>query len=132
MPSSTPGPQFDYKEVGDHYSPPSSVLTMPQSLSSASLSHSHQDEVAPLGTSAAAPQPSDALPMISPLDMRPDEPRDIVESSRGIPTFKRWLQTRIRKSNKDPVLHEPDRVPAQPRLATGHQSRSVTSKDGRL
>ena len=61
--------------------------------------------------------------MTSPSEMRPEESRDVVASSQRIPMFKKWLQTRIKKSNKDPVLHKPDRDPGKPPLATDHQSR---------
>ena len=97
---------------------------MLESLSIASSAHSRRDEVLPLGTAAAAPQPSDALQATSRQEMRREVPRDIVESSRSIPIFKGWLQPRIRKSNKDPALHEPNRFTSKLRQVIDHQSRS--------
>ena len=97
---------------------------MLESLSIASSARSRRDEVSPLGTAAAAPQPLDALQVTSRQEIHQEEPRDIVESSRSIPIFKRWLQPRIRKSNKDPALHEPNRFTSKLRQVIDHQSRS--------
>ena len=93
---------------------------MLQSVSSASSAHSRQDEVLPHGE----PQSSNVLPICSPPDARQDENIDPHGSSRGILMLKRWIPTRMNKSNKRPALHEPDRVPRQSDQPAEHPSRS--------
>ena len=95
------------------------MLTMLQSLSSVSSVHSRQDEVPPHGE----PQSSNVLYIASPTEAGHDENDDTPGSSRGILMFKRWIPTRMRKSNKDPALHEPDRVLRQSNQPAEHQSR---------
>ena len=109
MPSSTPGPQFDYDEVGHHYYPVSSVLTTLQSMSSASSAHSRHDE----GLPHDEPQSSNSIPIASPPEARRDENLDTPGPSRAILTLKRWIPTRIRKSNPESALHELNRVPRE-------------------
>ena len=86
--------------------------------------HSCEDEAPPLDTDSAVPQPSNALLVTSTPEMRPEEPRDIIEVSRGISMFKRLSLPWIRKSNKDPRLQEPERVSRKSRQTADHQSRS--------
>ena len=99
------------------------MLTTLQSLSSA---HSRQDEAPPRDE----PQSSNALHIASP----PEAPRhEIVitpRSSRGILMLKRWMSTRMKKSDADPALHELAQVPRQsdrlPDLPSPSQSPART------
>ena len=96
------------------------MLTMQQSMSSASSVHSRLDEVLPHDE----PQSSNAVSIASPLEARQDENLDTPRSSRAILMLKRWIPKRKWKSNKDSTLPEPDRVPRQSRQPADHQSRS--------
>lgn len=95
-----------------------------------SSTHSRTDETPPLGASCAAiPQPPDPLPVTSPSEACVEKNSDAAESSWGIPTFKRLLQMRIKKDNRDPTLRERDQLSrSQP---VDRQSRSPTRVDAR-
>ena len=78
-------------------------------MSSVSSAHSRQHEA----LSHGAPQSSNVIPIASPPEARRDENPDTPRPSRVILTLKRWIPTRIRKRDKDPALHELNRVPRQ-------------------
>ena len=92
---------------------------MLQSLSSVSSAHSRQDEVLPHGE----PQSSNDPPVASPPEARQDENIDTPTLSQGVLMLRRWIPTRMKKSNKGPALHEPDRVPRHSHEPAEHQSR---------
>ena len=85
-----------------------------QELSPISSEHPREDEPPPLGTSNVMLQPSDPPPTASPRDAPLEEN---LNAERLLPT---WMG----KSNKDPALHESDRVPIKSRRAADHQSHS--------
>lgn len=95
------------------------MLTILQSLSSASSAHSHQDETLPHGE----PQPLNVLPIASPPEAPQDDSVDTPRSLGGIQTLKRWIPTRVKKNNKGPTLDGPDGVPIQSDQAAAHQPR---------
>ena len=53
-----------------------------------------------------------------------EEQLNTVESSQGISKFKKWLQIRTTKNNKNPTLHGPDLVPKKSRRPADDRSRS--------
>ena len=89
-------------------------------MSSTSSAHSRQHEGLPPGE----PRSSNCLPVASPLDPHRDENIDTSSSSQAILTLKRWILARMKKSDKEPALHEPDRVPGKSHRAADLQSRS--------
>ncbi|KAN0094498.1 hypothetical protein V8E55_002785 [Tylopilus felleus] len=81
VPSSTPKPLFDYDEVG------------------VSSAHPSENRESPLGHDPIS-QPLDALPVITPSGVCPEEENhDTIKSSPP----KLWLRTRFRRNNKDPT-----------------------------
>ena len=93
---------------------------MLQSLSSISSTHSRQGEVLLRGE----PQSSNVLPIASPPEALQDESVDTPRPSRGILMLKWWIPTRMKKRNKGPALHGPDRVPRQSHQSAEHQPRT--------
>lgn len=100
------------------------MLILLQSLSPSSSTHSREDDVLPVDASRAVPHSSDALPTASSPDARPERDPNMAKSSQGIRMLKRLLPARTRKSNKDPVLHGPDRIPKESPPSTQHPSHS--------
>ncbi|KAG8220766.1 hypothetical protein J3R82DRAFT_2195 [Butyriboletus roseoflavus] len=95
--SGAPPPEFNFDEPS---SPGSSIH--------------HEDDILPLDVSQAAAQLSDAMPAIHPPLTHTEEHLDTAESSHGITRFKKWVQMRTKKSNKDPTSQKPNRVARQP------------------
>ena len=129
MPSHTPAAEFNYNEVSHHYIllllPP---LTLPQSLSLASLSDSCEEEAPPLGPSHAISQ-SGALPVPSTLETPPEA--DTVEPPHGRSIFKKWLQG---KGSKGPTSRKPDRhsgKSCEPRSPSHSPARVDDRHEGR-
>ncbi|KAH0832252.1 hypothetical protein J3R83DRAFT_13227 [Lanmaoa asiatica] len=93
VPSSTPAPEFDFNEVGDHYilfSPRVDAALQPPSP--ASSVHLCAVEVSPRGSSRVTSQFPKACP---------EEPLDAPSSSKGISMLERWFQLRFKKTNKN-------------------------------
>ena len=86
------------------------MLTLLEPSSPGSSTH-REDEVSPLDASHLVARSSDSIQVIYPPLARAEEHVDIVESSRGVAKIKKWVQLRVKKSKKDPILHEPNRVP---------------------
>ena len=111
------------------------MFTLLESSSPGSSVH-HEDEVPPPDASHAVPQLSDTTPVIYPPFPRAEENIDAVESSHGITKIKKWIQIRIKKSNKDPTSHKPDRVttkarrPADPRPPSQSPARVNATNEG--
>ena len=104
------------------------MLTLLQSLSSASSSHLHEEEALPPSTSKVAPQSSGPVPMASPPDVPLEANLNTVRSSQGISIFKKLSSMRIRKSSEGSTLHEPDRVPSKSCQAADHRSPSQSPR----
>ena len=100
-----------------------SVLTLLESSSPGSSAH-HEDEVPPLDVSHAIAQLSDVIPVIYPPSTHGEEHLDTVESSQGIAKFKRWLQMKTNKNNKDLTSHKPSQVPRKSRPPADGRSPS--------
>ena len=81
------------------------MLTVLESLSSASSDHQREHEIPPVRPSPAILRPSDPPPVKSTPEARAQEDVDAVESLQGHSIFHKWLQ---RKSNKDHTSHEPN------------------------
>ena len=94
----------------------------PEENVNAPTSHLREDEPPPLGTSNAIPHSSDPIPTASPRGTPPQENLKTAKSYQGISILKSLLPKR--KSNKNPALHGPDRVPRKSRRAADRQSRS--------
>ena len=62
--------------------------------------------------------------MISPPVACPEKDLDTVKGSQNTPVFKRWLQTRLKKINKDTASHKPDQLPEESRRPADLRSRS--------
>ena len=103
---------------------PFPVLTLLEALSAASSINSHEDEVLPPGAPHPIAQSSNALPVTSVPEAHPEGHDNIVESSQGLTTFKKWLRTKIKKGNKDPALHELDRLSRKSHQPADHRSCS--------
>ena len=100
---------------------PPVVLTLLQSSSPGSSAH-HEDEGPPLDASHAVAQLSDAVPVVYPPPTRTEEHLDTVESSQGVTKIRKWLQMWTKKNNRDPTLHEHDRVPRKSRRPANGRS----------
>ena len=99
-----------------------SVLTLPESPSPAPSSNLREDEAPPLRPSHAILE-LDTLPVPSTSGARREENIHTLPSE-GTPMFKRWLQTRFRRSNKDAASHKPNRLSGKSRQPAEHQSPS--------
>ena len=97
------------------------MLTLLQPMSSASSADTREDEpeIPPVGSSHVISQSSDDPPVTSPSEARQVD----LESSKGS-VVRRWLQTRLRKSTKDPGSHKPDRLSGKSREDVGRQTPS--------
>lgn len=100
------------------------MLTLLEPPSPVSFVHTRKDKVPPVGSSQAIPCLLDAPPTNAPPDACPERNLDTVEPSENIPVLKRWLQTRFKKSSKDPASHKPDRASKRSRRPAELQSRS--------
>ena len=56
------------------------------------------------------PQLPGALPMTSPPESYPEKHRDAAESSKVTPVFKRWFQTRFKRTGKNQTSQPPDQL----------------------
>ena len=94
-------------------------------------------EVTLSGSSQAIPQLPDAPPATCPPEAPcAKEYHDTAELSSGIPKVKRWLQTVVRRGDKNQCLHQPDRLsrepgqPTHPRSRSNLQARVNTANEG--
>ena len=87
-------------------------------MSPASSADTREDEVPPVGSPHITSQSLVDLPVTSNPETRPEEN---IESSKGN-VMKRWLQTRLKKSTKEPEPHKYDRLSGKSRETADHQS----------
>ncbi|KAG8216252.1 quinon protein alcohol dehydrogenase-like superfamily [Butyriboletus roseoflavus] len=114
VPSSTPGAQFDWGESLSTASsthsrddePPPDDPSLVRSLSPASSTHPRDDKPPLVEPSHSILQSSGAIPVTSCLDARPEDHLDTGESSQRRSIFKWWPWM---KNSKDPASHKPDR-----------------------
>ena len=89
-------------------------------MSPASSADSKEDEIPPVGSPHVISQPSDDRPVTLPPETRRETN---LESSKGN-VVKRWLQTKLKKSNEDRASRRPDLVSRKSRDPVSRRSPS--------